>query len=60
MLNVKLSTKACVFCGKNGSTVHAKSKDHDFQGVVCTEHMIALLKRWDRKEETNAPAVGSS
>ena len=48
MLNVKLSTKACVFCGKNGSAVQAKSKEHDFQGIVCTEHMIALLKRWEK------------
>lgn len=59
MLNVKLSDKPCVFCGKTGAAVHAKSKEHDFQGVVCTDHMLALMKRWE-KEVSNAPAVPSS
>lgn len=59
MLQVKLSDKACLFCGKNGQTVHAKSKEHDFQGVVCAEHLIAILKKWE-KEESHAQAQPSS
>ena len=51
MLIVKLSEKACVFCGKKDETVAAKCKEHDFQGVVCTTHMVALLKRWDKAPE---------
>ena len=55
MLNVKLSEKGCVFCGKKDETVAAKSKEHDFQGVVCTTHMMALLKRWAKAPEVTVP-----
>jgi hypothetical protein len=59
MMIVKLSDKACLFCGKNQNTVQAKAKEHDFQGIVCTDHMVAILKRWERKEEANAPVKPS-
>ena len=55
MMTVKLSEeKPCLFCGKTVATVHAKAKEHDFQGVVCGEHMIGLLKKWE-----DAAHVGS-
>jgi hypothetical protein len=52
MMTVKLSDKPCLLCGKTVTNVLAKSKEQDFQGVVCPEHMIALLKKW---EETKRP-----
>ena len=51
MLNVKMSEKPCVFCGSKEETVAAKSKEQDFQGVVCTKHMMALLRRWAKMPE---------
>lgn len=59
MLQVKLSDRACLFCNKTGQTVQAKSKEHDFQGVVCPEHMIAVLKKWE-KEDASVAAQSSS
>jgi len=50
MLNVKLSDKPCLFCSKNGSTVQAKSKEHEFFGIVCPDHLIALLKKWEKED----------
>jgi|HubBroStandDraft_1064217.scaffolds.fasta_scaffold5779482_1 hypothetical protein len=55
MLTVKLSDKGCLFCSKT-PTVQAKSKEHDFQGVVCPEHMIALLKKWEQIDANGKPA----
>ncbi len=48
MLQVKLSDKPCLFCGKTGQTVAASEKEHDFKGVVCGDHMFALLKKWEQ------------
>ena len=56
MMTVKLSNKPCLFCGKAGATVQAKAKDHDFQGVVCSEHMIALMKKWEEQPKSEPPA----
>jgi phosphoribosyl-dephospho-CoA transferase len=50
MMTVKLSAKPCLFCGKSAGTLQAKSKEHDFQGVVCGDHMMALLKKWDEHQ----------
>lgn len=50
MLYVKMSDKPCLFCSKAGPNLEAKSKEHSFLGVVCPEHLIALLKKWDKKE----------
>ncbi|MBN8625037.1 MAG: hypothetical protein J0M17_06085 [Planctomycetes bacterium] len=50
MLYVKLSEKPCLFCSKAGSNLEAKAKGQSFLGVVCPEHLIALLKKWDKKE----------
>jgi hypothetical protein len=57
MVNVKLSEKPCVFCGAKEETVSAKSKDQDFQGVVCLKHLHALMKKWEGR---NAPAQSGS
>lgn len=51
MMTVKLSNKPCLFCAKSGATVQAKSKEHDFQGVVCPEHMMTLLKKWEEHQK---------
>jgi hypothetical protein len=59
MLQVKLSDKPCLFCSKKESTLEAKSKEHSFLGIVCPEHLIAILKKWEKKETTDAPAVAS-
>ncbi len=56
MLQVKLSDKGCLFCGKTTATVQAKSKEHDFQGVVCPEHMIAVLKKFEQADANGKPA----
>ena len=56
MMTVKLSDKPCLFCGKSSSTVQAKSKEQDFQGIVCSEHMIALLKKWDEHQKPEPSA----
>lgn len=50
MLQVKLSDKPCLFCSKKETTVEAKSKEQSFLGVVCPEHLIGLLKKWEKKE----------
>jgi len=50
MLNVKLTDKPCLFCGVREDTVFAKCKEHEFTGVVCPKHMIALLKKWETSE----------
>ena len=47
MLTVKLSDKPCLLCGVKEDTVSAKSKEQDFQGVVCPKHMLALMKKWE-------------
>lgn len=46
MLNVKLSDKPCVFCGAKTDTAVVKSKEHDFQGVVCGKHLFDVLRKW--------------
>ena len=53
MMTVKLSDKSCLFCGKN-PTVQVKAKDHDFQGVVCGDHLFAILKKWDEQPKPEA------
>lgn len=50
MLQVKLSEKPCLFCGKLGQSLQAKSKEHDFQGIICPEHLIIILKKWEKEE----------
>ncbi len=59
MMQVKLSEKPCVFCGKTGPTVSAREKDKDFQGTVCGDHLFALLKKWE-KEEASVPATANN
>ena len=59
MLNVKMSEKPCVFCGSKEETVAAKSKEQDFQGVVCLKHMHALMKKWEASHATAKSATGS-
>jgi hypothetical protein len=49
MYSVKLSDKTCLFCGKSGDTAVVKSKEHDAQVVVCSDHLFALLKKWDKE-----------
>ena len=46
-VTVKLSDKQCLFCSAKEDTLLIKSKEEDFQGVVCTKHQIALLKKWE-------------
>ncbi len=54
MVTVKLSDKKCVLCDKNGQTVQLKSKEHDFQGTVCNDHLFTLLKKWEKEESSVA------
>lgn len=56
MMTVKLSNKACLFCGKGGATVQAKDKEHDFQGVLCSDHMMAVLKKWEEQQKPEPAA----
>lgn len=51
MLTVKLAEKPCLFCGAKEETVMAKSKEHEFTGIVCPKHMIALMKKWEGTSE---------
>jgi hypothetical protein len=56
MLHVKLSDKPCLFCSKKETTVEAKSKEQSFLGVLCPDHLIALLKKWEKKEAAETPS----
>ena len=51
MLTVKLSKNPCVFCGKLEDTALAKSKEHDFSGVVCSKHLFDLLRKWEQSND---------
>jgi hypothetical protein len=59
MVSVKLSDKMCVFCGAKENTALAKSKEHDFQGVVCGKHLFELLRKWEHSESHGQPSPGS-
>jgi hypothetical protein len=60
MLTVKLADRPCLFCGAKDDTVLAKSKEEDFQGVVCPKHMIALLKKWEGPNVTAHSGKGEA
>lgn len=48
MMTIKLSDKNCLICGSKEHTLVARDKKHDFQGVVCSTHLFALLKKWEQ------------
>jgi len=50
MLTVTLSEKPCLICNTKENTVMAKCKEQDFQGTICTTHLIGLLRKWEGKE----------
>jgi hypothetical protein len=50
MLTVKLSDRPCVFCGAKTDTAVAKSKEHDFQAVICGRHLFEILKKWEQSD----------
>ncbi len=48
---VVISESPCVMCEeeKSGDTVFLSMKS--FKGVVCTEHLIDQLKKWQKQKE---------
>lgn len=59
MLTVTLSDKPCVICNSKENTVLAKCKEQDFQGIICTTHLISLLKKWEGKDVPAKSFAGS-
>lgn len=51
MFTAQLSDKPCFLCGKKEDTLETKFKDKTFQGVVCTDHLLQILKRQNGVED---------
>jgi hypothetical protein len=47
----KIGNKPCILCEKCEDTAEVKFKDGRFAGVLCKEHLWALLKRNGQKPE---------
>ena len=48
---LKLSDKPCIWCDKAEDTAEVKFKDGRFSGVVCKDHLWALLMKNGQKQE---------
>jgi len=51
MFTGKLASQGCFLCGKRDDTLDVKMKDKSFQGVVCIEHLLQILKRQNSVED---------
>lgn len=51
---VAISDLPCVLCEKDkpGDTVMLNASAKGFKGAVCTEHLLGLLKKWQRSSSS--------
>jgi hypothetical protein len=60
LATVQLSDDECLFCEKSG--ILLTNEDPKFDSAVCPEHMMKLLRKWDKREQavTNGKPEGQA